>query len=313
MSIQNSDVAPKFGHDTTALEVIKAYNSNLKGYEVIVTGASSGIGIETARALAQAGARVIIGARDLVKAEEVAKDVRQSTGNDQVEVEKIELDNLASVNDFVKRYLAKDRPLHILVNNAGIMGCPLSYTVDGFESQFGTNHMGHFALTIGLLPALKRGVKESGRNVRVVNVSSLAHRMGDVDFNDINFKNGRVYAPFVSYGQSKTANILFSNALTKHYSNEGIFSNSLMPGAIPTNLQRHMSLEDKQKRGWVDEDGNVKTIEGFKTIEQGASTSVWAAVAPELDGVGGKYFVSFWHLHSTIKFFLIKIRFLIKG
>jgi NAD(P)-dependent dehydrogenase (short-subunit alcohol dehydrogenase family) len=282
-----------FGFETTAMEVIKAYNTNLKGYEVIVTGASSGIGIETARALAQAGARVIIGARDLVKAEEVAKDIRESTGNDQVEVEKIELDNLASVNDFVKRFLAKDRPLHILVNNAGIMACPLSYTIDGFENQFGTNHMGHFALTIGLLPALKRGVKESGRNVRVVVVASLAHKYGTVDFNDINFKNGREYTPFISYGQSKTANILFSNALTKHFSSEGIYSNSLMPGAILTGLQKHMSLEDKQKRGWVDEDGKFKPIEGFKTIEQGASTSVWAAVAPELDGVGGKYFVYF--------------------
>jgi NAD(P)-dependent dehydrogenase (short-subunit alcohol dehydrogenase family) len=282
----------KFGPKTTAMEVIQAYNTNLTGYEVIVTGASSGIGIETARALAQAGARVVIGARDLVKAEDVAKDIRQSTGNNNIEVENIELNSLASVNAFVERYLAKDRPLHILVNNAGIMACPLSYTEDGFENQFGTNHMGHFALTIGLLPALKRGVSESGRNVRVVNVSSLAHKYGDVDFNDINFKNGREYVPFVSYGQSKTANILFSNALNKHYSAEGVYSNSLMPGAIMTGLQKHMSLEDKKKRGWVDEAGNPIPQEGFKTIEQGASTSVWAAVAPELDGVGGKYFVS---------------------
>jgi NAD(P)-dependent dehydrogenase (short-subunit alcohol dehydrogenase family) len=293
MSRKSSAVKSKFGFDTTAMEVINAYKTNLNGYEVIVTGAASGIGIETARALAKAGARVVIGARDLAKAEEVAKDIRRTTENDHVEVEKIELDKLASVNAFVQRYLAKNRALHILVNNAGIMACPLSYTEDGFENQFGTNHMGHFTLTIGLLPALIRGVKETGRNARVVNVSSLAHVWGDVDFNDINFKNGREYTPMVGYGQSKTANILFSNALTLHYASEGIYSNSLMPGAIMTGLQKHMSLEEKTKLGWVDENGNVKKQEGFKTVEQGASTSVWAAVAPELDGVGGKYFVKF--------------------
>ena len=279
----------QFGFSTTAMQVIEALKTNLTGYETIVTGASSGIGVETVRALAKAGARVLIGARDLVKAEEVAQEIRESTGNDKLEVDKLELDSFASVDAFVQRFLAKKRPLHILINNAGIMATPLAYTVDGFESQFGTNHMGHFALTIGLLPALKDGFKQSGRHSRVVNVSSLAHVRGDVEFDDINFKT-REYEPFVAYGQSKTANILFSVSLTKHHSHEGIYSNALMPGAIHTGLQKYMTKELKLARGWIDEDGQIKPNPSWKSIEAGAATTVWAAVASELEGVGGKYF-----------------------
>lgn len=220
-------MSSKFGERTNALEVVEGID--LKGKEAIVTGAASGIGVETARALAQAGARVIIAARDLDKAESVAKDIRQSTGNPNVEVEKIELDSLESVHAFVKRFLDKKRPLHILINNAGIMASPKTYTIDGFESQFGTNHMGHFALTIGLLPALKEAYKQSGKKTRVVNVSSIAHARANVNFDDVNFKI-RDYDPWVSYGQSKTANVLFSVALTHFYDHDGIVSNALMPG-----------------------------------------------------------------------------------
>ena len=220
-------MSSKFGERTNALEVIEGID--LKGKEAIVTGAASGIGVETARALAQAGARVIIAARDLDKAESVARDIRESTGNSNVEVEKIELDSLESVHAFVKRFLDKKRPLHILINNAGIMASPKTYTIDGFESQFGTNHMGHFALTIGLLPALKEAYKQSGKKTRVVNVSSIAHARANVNFDDVNFKI-RDYDPWVSYGQSKTANVLFSVALTHFYDHDGIVSNSLMPG-----------------------------------------------------------------------------------
>ena len=275
-----------FSANSTALEVIEGHD--LTGYETIVTGGSSGIGVETARALAKAGARVVIAARDLKKAGEVAQDIRKTTGNDKVEVEKLDLDSLASCKDFAKRYLAKGRPLHILINNAGIMACPKTYTVDGFESQFGTNHMGHFALTVGLLPALKEGAKKSGKNARVVSVASLAHAMGpsDIDFEDINYKK-RDYDPWGAYGQSKMANILFSVALTKLYSHEGIYSNSLMPGGIMTNLQKHMSEEEKIKLGLIDKDG--KPNPWFKSIEQGASTTIWAAVGSELENVGGKY------------------------
>lgn len=230
----------KFNAKSTALEVIEGHD--LRNKDFIVTGASSGIGIETARVLAKAGARVVITARDLKKGEEVAREIRESTGNSLVEVEELKLDSLESVNAFVKRYLDKKRPLHCLINNAGVMACPKSYTIDGFETQFGTNHMGHFALTIGLLPALKEAYKQTGRNSRVVNVSSLAHMYSDVIFEDINFKN-REYDAFKSYGQSKTANILFSIALTEHYSKDGIFSNALMPGGIQTGLQKHISDE----------------------------------------------------------------------
>ena len=220
-------MASKFGFESTAMEVVEGID--LKGKEVIVTGASAGIGIETARALAKAGARVVIGARNLEKAEPIAKDIRESTKNPNVEVEKLDLGSLASVNEFVKRYLEKKRPLHILINNAGVSAGNKSYTVDGFETDFGTNHVGHFALTIGLIPALIEGYKQSGKKSRVVNVSSLVHISSDVVFDDINFKN-RQWDVTPAYGQSKTANILFSVALNHLYSDKGIVSNALMPG-----------------------------------------------------------------------------------
>jgi NAD(P)-dependent dehydrogenase (short-subunit alcohol dehydrogenase family) len=238
------------------------------------------------RALAHAGARVVICARDLVKAEEVANDVKQTSGNNQVEWEKLELDSLTSVNAFVARYLAKGRDLNILINNAGIMACPLAYTVDGFESQFGTNHMGHFALVYGLLQALKDGAKRVGKNSRVVCLTSIGHLYSDIVYGDINFKS-RAYDSWSAYGQSKTANSLLAVAITKLFANEGIIGNTAMPGGILTGLQKHMTKEEQIKRGWMDKDGNVNPE--FKNLEQGAATSIWAAVAPELENVGGKY------------------------
>ena len=272
-------MAKQFGEKSRALEVVEGHD--LTGKEVIVTGASSGIGIETVRALAKIGARVIIAARDLKRANEVAEDIIKSTGNKNIEVEELELGSLKSVHAFVDRFLAKNRPLHILINNAGIMNTPQGVTEDGFELQFGVNHIGHFVLTTGLLPALK-----AAKNARVVNVSSLAHMWSDIVYEDINFKN-RQYEGFLSYGQSKTANVLFSVELTRRYQADGITSNALMPGAIVTGLQRHMPKEEQIKRGWIDENG--KGNEFFKSIEQGAATSVWAAVAPELEGKGGLY------------------------
>ena len=220
-------MSSKFGAKTTAMEVVEGIDLN--GKEVIVTGASAGIGIETARALAKAGARVVLGVRNLEKAEPVAKDIRESTKNPNVEVEKLDLGSLASVNEFVKRYLEKKRPLHILINNAGVMEAVKSKTVDGFEADFGTNHVGHFALTLGLIPALIDGYNQSGKKSRVVNVSSLAHAMSDIVYDDINFDK-REFSLFSAYGQSKTANILFSVALNHFYSDKGIVSNALMPG-----------------------------------------------------------------------------------
>ena len=160
------------------------------------------------------------------------------------------------------------------------MACPHTFTKDGIEMQFGTNHIGHFALTLGLLPALKKAFQLTGKKSRVVNVASTAHVRSDVDFEDFNFKN-RSYDAFVSYGQSKTANILFTVGLTNRYSDEGVVSTAVMPGVIMTNLGRHMSKEEIE--------GMKQRFKNFKTIEAGASTSVWAAVAPELDGKGGLY------------------------
>ena len=293
----------KFCFESTALEVVEGID--LRGKEIIVTGASAGIGVETARALAKAGARVVLGVRNLEKAEAVAKDIRKSTNNQNVEVEKLELGSLASVKEFVKRYLEKKRPLHILINNAGVWETVKSYTVDGFETTFGTNHVGHFALTLGLIPALIDGYKQSGKKSRVVNVSSLGHNITDIVYDDINFKN-REFNSRVAYGQSKTANILFSVALNHLYSDKGIVSNALMPGIITlsliifytffvifyfklggiiTELARNITPEEFNAMVAKFKESNFK----FKTVEQGASTTVWAAVAPELEGVGGKY------------------------
>ena len=177
----------KFGENSTAMEVIEGHD--LTGYEIIVTGGASGIGIETVKALAKVGARVMIATRDVKRAQEVADEIKKSTGSNKVEVERLDLASLKSVHEFAKSYLAKNRPLHILINNAGICGCPLSYTEDGFEMHIGTNHFGHFALTLDLIPALEQGAKKMGKNSKVINVSSLAHCLSDIDFEDINFKS----------------------------------------------------------------------------------------------------------------------------
>ncbi|CAF0883454.1 unnamed protein product [Brachionus calyciflorus] len=278
----------KFNNKSTALEVIEGHD--LTGYEVIVTGASSGIGVETARAFAHAGARVVLAARDMSRLKSVADDIIKSSGNQKIEIEQLELNSIAKVNDFVKRYLSKNRPLNILVNNAAAMGQPLTYTSDGFELHFGTNHLGHFALTLGLIPALKLGHDLIGKKSRVISVSSMAHVFSDVTFEDPNFKN-RKYDPWLAYGQSKTANILFSVGLTKLYSEHGIVSNALMPGGILTpgtlSVLENLTDEQKVKMRVTDEAGNDN--QELKTIEQGASTSVWAAVATELEGKGGFY------------------------
>jgi len=267
------------GYETTALEAVEGYD--LTGYNVIVTGGNSGIGVETVRALAKAGATVFLTSRNVENGQKVADEIKQSTGNNNVFVEQLELDSLENVRAFVARFLAKDLPLHILINNAGVMACPLSYTKDGFEMQIGTNHFGHFVLSTELLPALKRAYKETGRNSRVVNVSSCAHAHSDIDYDDYNFKT-REYNEWVSYGQSKTANVLFSVALTERFAKEGVYSNAVMPGVIMTNLARHIPTK-------MTKEAAIERFGRIKTIEQGAATTVWAAVGQELDGKGGLY------------------------
>ena len=275
----SDESATTFGARSTALEVIAGHD--LRGRNAIVTGGASGIGVETVRALATAGARVVLAARNEAQADEVAATLRFETGSYTVDVGVVDLASLASVRAFVAGHLATKRPLHILINNAGVMATPQSYTADGFEMQFGTNHVGHFALATGLLPALK-----AAGNARVVSLSSIGHRRSDVHFDDLNFRE-RPYDAFSAYGQSKTANVLFAVEMTRRHAADGITSNAVMPGGIMTGLQKHMSRESQLAMGWFDESGKVN--ERFKSTAQGAATSIWAAVAPELEGVGGKY------------------------
>jgi NAD(P)-dependent dehydrogenase (short-subunit alcohol dehydrogenase family) len=269
----------KFDARSTAREVVNGHNLN--GCEAIVTGGASGIGVETVRALALAGARVVIATRDPAKGEAVAATLRKETGSAKIEFRSLDLASLRSVKSFVAGFLALRRELHLLINNAGIMAAPLAYTDAGLESQFGTNHIGHFLLTIGLLPALK-----SAGKARVVSLSSLGHRRSEVHFDDINFRQ-RPYDPWLAYGQSKTANILFAVGMTQRFAADGISTNAVHPGGIMTGLQKYVSREEQIKMGWIDDAGMPNPR--MKTIEQGAATSVWAAVAPELDNVSGRY------------------------
>jgi len=263
----------------TALEVVAPHD--LGGRCAIVTGGASGIGVETVRALAAAGARVIIAARDRARSEAVAAELCQATGSGAIEARTLDLASLASVRAFVDEFLARRQPLHLLVNNAGVMATPQTYTEDGFELQFGTNHLGHFALTVGLLPALTATAR-----ARVVVLTSSGHRRSDIHFQDIHFRE-RPYERFSAYGQSKTANALFAVGITQRYAAAGVTANAVMPGGIITGLQKHMSREEQIALGWFDDAGAINPL--FKTPAQGAATSVWAAVAPELEGVGGRY------------------------
>ncbi|MFG3019306.1 SDR family NAD(P)-dependent oxidoreductase [Streptomyces sp. NPDC048254] len=262
-------ISTPFGFSSTAAEV--AAGIDLTGRRAVVTGASSGIGAETARALASTGAEVTLAVRDLAAGERVAKDIGETTGNQRVRVAQLELTDPASVAAFATGWQG---PLHILVNNAGVMACPEQYTEQGREWQFATNHLGHFALATGLHDALA-----ADGAARIVVVSSTGHQQSPVVWDDIDFAF-RPYDPWLAYGQSKTANVLFAVEATRRWAADGITANALMPGAIYTNLQRHTG-----GRG----SGRVPA-ELIKTTEQGAATSVLLATSPLLEGVGGRYF-----------------------
>ncbi|CAF3403570.1 unnamed protein product [Rotaria socialis] len=271
---------PTFHAKSTALEVVKGLNVNLDGKLVLITGGTSGIGIETARALATVNAHVIITARDMNKGAEIVEDLKKSTKNENIDVMELDLNLFQSVRDFVERFRTRNTPINILICNAGVMACPYGKTVDGFETHFGVNHLGHFLLTTSLVPELK-----TGKPSRVVVVSSLANKRGGINWDDINWE--KKYDKWLAYAQSKTANILFAKQFNKLYSSEGVQAYALHPGGIMTNLVKHLPIEEQQAMGWFKEDGTL--VDRFKNVEQGASTSVYAALAPELDNHGGEY------------------------
>lgn len=259
-------ITSPFGFASTAAEV--ADGIDLTGKRAIVTGAASGIGIETARVLASRGADVTLAVRNLEAGERTAESIAAETGNRAVRAARLDVADLQSVRTFVDAWTG---PLHILINNAGIMATPEERTPAGIELQFATNYLGHFALTVGLHDALAEA-----ENARVVALSSSGHLISPVVFDDINFRF-RPYDPLLAYGQSKTASILFAVGAADRWSKDGITVNAVMPGAIATGLQRYT--------------GGLKTPpERRKTVDQGAATSIFAATSPMLEGVSGRYF-----------------------
>jgi NAD(P)-dependent dehydrogenase (short-subunit alcohol dehydrogenase family) len=264
-------ITTPFTAHSTAAEVVDGID--LTGRRAIVTGAASGIGVETARALAGAGAEVTLAVRGVEAGEHAAEEIIATTGNKQVLVAPLDLADQGSVAAFTAAW---GGPLHILVNNAGVMRTPEMRTPEGWELQFATNHLGHFGLATGLRPALAA----AGR-ARVVSLSSVAHLRNPVDFDDIHFQR-RAYDPEVAYDQSKTANVLFAVEANRRWAGDGITVNAAHPGAILTKLTRYLSPEEL--------DSAVASGYVFKTPQQGAATSVLLATSPRLDGAGGRYF-----------------------
>jgi NAD(P)-dependent dehydrogenase (short-subunit alcohol dehydrogenase family) len=265
-------ITTPFDAKSTAMEVVEG--TDLTGKQAIVTGATSGIGRETARALASVGATVTLAVRDADAGQRVADDIRATTRNKEVFVARLDLADWLTIDDFVTTW---HRPLHILIDNAGVMAIPtLELSKQGFEMQFAVNHLGHFKLALGLHDALV-----AAGNARVVSVSSRANLNAPVSFDDIHFEK-REYDPMIAYGQSKTANVLFAVDGDKRWAEDGIHVNALHPGAIiDTNLTRYQSAE------YIEEARKRYT---FKSVQQGAATSVLMAVSPQLEGVGGRYF-----------------------
>jgi NAD(P)-dependent dehydrogenase (short-subunit alcohol dehydrogenase family) len=261
-----------FGPRTTPAEVLEGID--LSGRLAIVTGGASGLGLETVRALAGAGTGVVVAVRRVGDAEEALAGIAG------VEVAELDLSDLASVRAFAEGFLESDRAIDILINNAGVMAAPETRVGPGWELQFGTNHLGHFALTNRLWPALR-----AGGGARVVALSSRGHKRSPIRFDDLPFDRG--YDKWEAYGQAKTANSLFAVQLDALGQDAGVRAFAVHPGGIMTPLQRHLPRQEMVDAGWMDADGNLS--DRFKTVEQGASTSVWAATSPQLDGKGGVY------------------------
>ncbi|RYX83218.1 SDR family NAD(P)-dependent oxidoreductase [bacterium] len=267
-----------FSAASTAQEVID--DIDLSGKVAIVTGGYSGLGLETVRVLALAGAKVIVPARDHNKAVKAVGNIQGA------EIWEMDLLNPTSIDNFAQRFIAGGQALHILVTSAGIMACPLARDARGYESQFATNHLGHFQLTARLWPALCQA-----KGARVASVSSWGHHYSPMVFDDPNFER-REYNRWKGYGQSKTANILFAVELDKRGKEHGVRAFSLHPGSIVgTGLEKHVSREELVAAGVIDENGKqiLDPTRNLKTVEQGAATSVWCATSSQLDGMGGVY------------------------
>jgi NAD(P)-dependent dehydrogenase (short-subunit alcohol dehydrogenase family) len=271
-----------FGATSTTDQVLRGIN--LSGKRVLVTGVSAGLGVETARALAVHGAQVIGAARDLSKAHSATEQVRaQATGGGSLHLVQLDLASLDSVRRCADGLLGAGQPLDIIIANAGVMACPKGATVDGFETQFGTNHLGHFVLVNRIASLLRPGS-------RLVTLSSAGHRFADVDLKDPNFEQ-TPYAEFIAYGRSKTANALFAVEFDRRHEAREVRATAVHPGAIKTELSRFMTPEITKR---LIAEINVNQPKGaapftYKTIPEGAATSVWAACVAEASAIGGRY------------------------
>jgi NAD(P)-dependent dehydrogenase (short-subunit alcohol dehydrogenase family) len=273
-----------FGATSTTEDVLSGVN--LHGKRILVTGVSAGLGVETARSLAAHGAQVVGAARDLTKAEAATMQVRKDAAASGGSFGLVELDlaSLKSVRACADKLLAKGEPFDVVVANAGVMATPFGHTADGFETQFGTNHLGHFVFVNRIASLIRKGG-------RLINLSSSGHRYSNVDLQDPNFERTS-YEPFVAYGRSKTANILFALAFDGRHSKRGVRAAAVHPGGILTELGRH--IDPSRIQGIMDQLNQQLAAEGkgpfqWKTIPQGASTSVWAGVVAPADEIGGRY------------------------
>ena len=276
MNTEQKPIHSGFGETTTADEVIAG--RNLTGKVVVITGGHSGIGLETTRVLSNAGATIVVGARDVTKAREAVSPIKN------VEVYELDLAEPFSMDEFANKYRESFNQCDILINNAGIMATPLLRNSQGYELQFATNHLGHFRLTASLLNELSRS------KARVVTLSSLGHKFSGIIFDDPNFLH-HPYEKWIAYGQSKTANSLFSIHLDRVGRELGIRAFAVHPGRIiSTNLSRFMSDEERAKALKSAPTGDPRFVPSFvKSIAQGAATTVWAATSPQLNGMGGVY------------------------
>lgn len=253
---------------------------DLTGTRIVITGASTGLGEESTRALAEHGASITMAVRDPGRGEAAAERIRAAVPGADLELGLVDLESVDSVRDFAAWYLAGHDRIDVLIDNAGVMACPYGTTADGFERQFGTNHLGHFLLTTLLVPALLTGAP-----ARVVVLSSAGHRLAPVDLDDPGFERTD-YSPWIAYGRAKTANVLFAVELDRRLADQGVRAFAVHPGAILTELGRHLTDDTLDEMIALSPPG--RRME-FKTIPQGAATSVWAATSTDLDGRGGLY------------------------